>query len=544
MKKDQTTRVMAFAFIFFAANGALVSAFTEAPAAKRQVQKQSAKASDRILRKEVIVPGTLAQVWHCWTTEEGIAKFFSPESKIELKPGGAYYIYMMKMPPGKKIKRGTEGCKLLSYIPHEMLAFEWNFPPAVSSLRESGAMTQVVLKFEDLSDGTVKVKFAQLGWKKGEDWDKGYAYFDNAWSRVLDQLKNHLEKEKPTQARSDSMAAGKVRVWTDGHVKVTAIDGPEKRQDFEMELPVAVEKVWNLLATTNGIHKLGSKDGVVELKPGGTYSFWPGAPNKVLAFVQQEMLSVSGSAPPKFPNVRQGGTWSAYSFDRLDDSRTRLRLAVIGWRPGEKEWDDAYDYFLKNNPVFLNSVYDTLTKKNSSADAGEALRHEGIVDAPVADVWAAFATKEGQESWNVAHAEIDLHVGGKMLTQYDPKGVIGDENTIENTILSYEPLRMFSIKATHPPVKFPFKNALKKMWTVVYFEPVGSDRTRLTICGMGFDDDEESRKMRELFDRGNAYTLRKLQEHFAKSSTSDEDAETAAPGAASGAPRSVKKVQP
>ena len=31
------------------------------------------------------------------------------------------------------------------------------------------------------------------------------------------------------------------------------------------------------------------------------------------------------------------------------------------------------------------------------------LVHEGIVDAPLAAVWTAFTTKEGQESWMVAH---------------------------------------------------------------------------------------------------------------------------------------------
>ena len=56
-----------------------------------------------------------------------------------------------------------------------------------------------------------------------------------------------------------------------------------------------------------------------------------------------------------------------------------------------------------------------------------------MIEAPVDSVWAAFTTKEGQESWNVAHAEIDLKIGGKMRTHYDAAGRIGDSNTIENT---------------------------------------------------------------------------------------------------------------
>ncbi len=88
---------------------------------------------------------------------------------------------------------------------------------------------------------------------------------------------------------------------------------------------------------------------------------------------------------------------------------------------------------------------------------------EGVVDASVEEVWKAFTTTEGLKSWLAPHADIELKVGGKMRTHYDPKGQLGDANSIENTILSFDPQRMFSIKATRPPENFPFKNAIKDM---------------------------------------------------------------------------------
>lgn len=143
------------------------------------------------------------------------------------------------------------------------------------------------------------------------------------------------------------------------------------------------------------------------------------------------------------------------------------------------------------------------------------LVHEGIVAAPVAEVWGAFTTKEGQESWMVAHSEIELKVGGRMRTHYDPQGKLGDPKTIENTIICYDPRRMLSIKVSKPPEGFPFANAVKNMWTVIYFEADSPKTTRVRIVGLGFGDDEESQKMRAFFDRGNAFTLKKLQERFA-----------------------------
>jgi uncharacterized protein YndB with AHSA1/START domain len=158
-------------------------------------------------------------------------------------------------------------------------------------------------------------------------------------------------------------------------------------------------------------------------------------------------------------------------------------------------------------------VQQTAKRRQRSANNSEQVV-EGMISAPVDAVWAAFTTKEGQESWNVAHAEIDLRIGGKMRTHYDAAGRIGDPNTIENTILCFEPERMLAIQVLNPPEKFPFKTAIKKVWTVIYFEDAGPSLTRLRVVGNGYGDDEESQKLRGFFEKGDAYTLQKLQEKF------------------------------
>ncbi len=149
--------------------------------------------------------------------------------------------------------------------------------------------------------------------------------------------------------------------------------------------------------------------------------------------------------------------------------------------------------------------------------APDVLVHEGVVAAPVALVWAAFTTREGQESWMVAHSDIELKVGGRMRTHYDPKGVLGDAKTIENTVLSFDAPRMMSIQVSKVPEGFPFSVEIKAMWTVIYFTPSGPDATVVRIVSQGFAHDEKSQKMRAYFDGGNAYTLKKLQQRFSDS---------------------------
>jgi uncharacterized protein YndB with AHSA1/START domain len=159
-------------------------------------------------------------------------------------------------------------------------------------------------------------------------------------------------------------------------------------------------------------------------------------------------------------------------------------------------------------------------------EAGSTTRCEVVVEAPVDRAWAAFTTKDGIESWMVPHAEIDLRVGGTMCTNYNAAGVIGDEGTIENTILCFEPQRMLSIKATKPPAGFAFKDQIESMWSVIYFEPLGLNRTRVRVVGMGYGADEASQKMREHFDKGNAWTLEKLRQRFARPDAAEQSGAT------------------
>lgn len=141
---------------------------------------------------------------------------------------------------------------------------------------------------------------------------------------------------------------------------------------------------------------------------------------------------------------------------------------------------------------------------------------EVTLDASPQQVWDVFATAEGWKLLGVAHAEVDFRVGGLVRTHYDPKGVLGDEKTIENTILAYEPLRMIAFRATKAPAGFPFpKEVMERTWSVATFEPAGAERTRLVLRGHGYGTDEASRKMRAFFDQGNAWTLERLRTHFA-----------------------------
>ncbi|MDM7914984.1 MAG: SRPBCC domain-containing protein [Candidatus Eisenbacteria bacterium] len=146
-------------------------------------------ASDRILHKEAVVGAPRSDVWGAWTTTEGLRSFFSPRSRVDLRIGGEIEVlFDGDRPYGEQ---GSEDCRVLSYLPEEMLSFEWNAPAQFGPARD--ARTHVVLRFEELGGSKTRVLFDHLGWGGGDVWDEVYQYFDRAWSLVLGNLQKRFE---------------------------------------------------------------------------------------------------------------------------------------------------------------------------------------------------------------------------------------------------------------------------------------------------------------------------------------------------------------
>lgn len=144
------------------------------------------------LEKEILIRAGVDLVWRAWTTEDGI-RFLSPDSNIDLVPGGAYELFL-HLPPDELGRRGAEGSRVLTVLPRELLAFEWTFPPSITRLRREGARTHVIVFFEPVGEH-VRLRLVQYGWEDGPEWRAGYEYFDEAWGQVLSAMKAHLEAE-------------------------------------------------------------------------------------------------------------------------------------------------------------------------------------------------------------------------------------------------------------------------------------------------------------------------------------------------------------
>lgn len=139
----------------------------------------------RSFTKEIEIAAPAAAAWALWTDAAAWQELMGPDSRanIDLEIGGRYeWLFDGKI--------GSNGCQVLSYIPGRMVSFTWNAPPGQATRERR---TWVVVETEALDDRSMRLRLTHLGFGEGADWDTTYAYFDQAWGRVLPMMKQHLE---------------------------------------------------------------------------------------------------------------------------------------------------------------------------------------------------------------------------------------------------------------------------------------------------------------------------------------------------------------
>lgn len=163
---------------------------------------RASEISGRVIGKEVSVNASIEKVWKAWTTGEGATRFFAPKARIKLTLGGPYELYFDLQAP--KGSQGGEGCRVLSFLPMEMLSFEWNAPSEFLEVRKQQMRkhTWVVVQFYPLAQDQARVRLTHLGWREGEEWEKVFQYFLRAWDIVLGRLELTFSTGEPIDWKS------------------------------------------------------------------------------------------------------------------------------------------------------------------------------------------------------------------------------------------------------------------------------------------------------------------------------------------------------
>ena len=144
---------------------------------------------NRSIIKDVAIQAGMEEAWAAWTTKKGLESFFAPECHIELKLFGRYEIFFL--PEAEPGNRGAENNIILAVEPYEMFSFTWDAPKTMPEVRKQ--RTSVVVKFKKIEGNKTGIFMCHTGWGDGDEWDRAFDYFSEAWDVVLKRLAIRFE---------------------------------------------------------------------------------------------------------------------------------------------------------------------------------------------------------------------------------------------------------------------------------------------------------------------------------------------------------------
>jgi uncharacterized protein YndB with AHSA1/START domain len=142
-----------------------------------------------------------------------------------------------------------------------------------------------------------------------------------------------------------------------------------------------------------------------------------------------------------------------------------------------------------------------------------AIYKQVVVDATLAEVWQAWTTTEGVQTFFSPNAGVELRIGGQFEIYFlddNPYGLKGSENC---KILAYLPQRMLSFTWNGPP-QFGKLRDIKTQVNIL-FEETSPGKVRVDFIQHGWGVGEDWDKLYDYFDKAWGYVLGNLQKRFA-----------------------------
>ena len=140
------------------------------------------------------------------------------------------------------------------------------------------------------------------------------------------------------------------------------------------------------------------------------------------------------------------------------------------------------------------------------------LTKQTTVDATTAQVWQAWTTEAGLQTFFAPAANVELRPGGLYEILFFPDEEEGRRGAEGTRLLSYVPQRMLSFQWNAPP-QYP-QARWEHTWVVVELAAAGEGKTDVTLTHLGFGEGEEWEQVYQYFDRAWDVVLQRLALSF------------------------------
>jgi uncharacterized protein YndB with AHSA1/START domain len=129
----------------------------------------------RVLRHEVVVGASQAEVWQAFTTSEGLHTFIAPVVALDFRIGGKWE--STYDPDGKIGAQENILNEVICYLPMEMLSIRIVRTPPRFPYPEIGKKLWTVIQLKPEDESHTRVVTSMLGWQAGPEWDEVYSLF-------------------------------------------------------------------------------------------------------------------------------------------------------------------------------------------------------------------------------------------------------------------------------------------------------------------------------------------------------------------------------
>jgi len=146
------------------------------------------------------------------------------------------------------------------------------------------------------------------------------------------------------------------------------------------------------------------------------------------------------------------------------------------------------------------------------AAAERSLDKQVELPATLDQVWDAWTTREGITSFFAPEAQIEPKVGGAFHIYIDPLAAPGGKGADDMRYMALQPKKMLSFDWNAPP-SLPEVRAQRTV-VILRFEPIGEQRTRLSLHHLGWGDGGEWDKAYTYFDKAWDHVLGNLHTRF------------------------------
>ena len=134
----------------------------------------------------------ISTAFDLFTINKLLESWLTEKAEVDPKVGGTFELFWNPM---KKEINSTIGCKITGIEKDKFVSFDWKGPIEFQSfMNDVDPLTHIIVFFSHNDNDPSKtiIHLFHTGWRKDPDWQKARDYFENAWLKALQGLKEKI----------------------------------------------------------------------------------------------------------------------------------------------------------------------------------------------------------------------------------------------------------------------------------------------------------------------------------------------------------------